>query len=125
MSTRDLRFLNRALEAENAILRGALSAQGVELVAEPPTWAAGLRKQEAEMVGVLLRAHPLALDRYDIEARLPGRDHAAERDVRLVDVLVCTVRRKLGAAAIQTVRGTGYRLADDTASCLLASLSSP
>ena len=120
MSGRDLRFLNRALEAENAILRGALSAQGVELQVGPPAWAVDLRKQEAELVGVLLRAHPLAVDRYDIEERLSGRDHAAERDVKLADVLVCHVRRKLGAASIETVRGTGYRLADVTARRLLA-----
>ncbi|WP_030669133.1 response regulator transcription factor [Streptomyces rimosus] len=40
-------------------------------------------------------------------------DFAYEGDNNIVEVYVSALRRKLGAAAIQTVRGAGYRLASD------------
>ncbi|EHN10191.1 Two-component response regulator [Patulibacter medicamentivorans] len=39
-------------------------------------------------------------------------DHAYEPESNVVDVHVAALRRKLGAASIETVRGAGYRLAD-------------
>jgi two-component system OmpR family response regulator len=38
--------------------------------------------------------------------------HAADRDSNTVEVFVSRLRRKLGASAIETVRGFGYRLGD-------------
>jgi DNA-binding response OmpR family regulator len=40
-------------------------------------------------------------------------DLAYDGDPNIVEVYVSTLRRKLGAAAIETVRGAGYRLVDD------------
>ncbi|MBS1676735.1 MAG: response regulator transcription factor [Actinobacteria bacterium] len=39
-------------------------------------------------------------------------DHAYEPGSNVIDVHVAALRRKLGAEAIETVRGAGYRLAD-------------
>ncbi len=37
-------------------------------------------------------------------------DFAYEGDLNIVEVYVSTLRRKLGAGLIRTVRGAGYRL---------------
>jgi len=37
--------------------------------------------------------------------------HDADRDSNTVEVFVARLRRKLGAAFIETVRGLGYRIA--------------
>ncbi|AWI31015.1 response regulator transcription factor [Streptomyces sp. ICN441] len=39
-------------------------------------------------------------------------DFAYDGDPNIVEVYISSLRRKLGASAIQTVRGAGYRLAD-------------
>jgi len=41
-------------------------------------------------------------------------DHAYEPESNVIDVHVAALRRKLGPATIETVRGAGYRLADGT-----------
>jgi two-component system OmpR family response regulator len=41
--------------------------------------------------------------------------HDADRDSNTVEVFVARLRRKLGAGAIETVRGLGYRMADGPA----------
>ena len=38
---------------------------------------------------------------------------SADRDSNTVEVFIARLRRKLGAAAIETVRGLGYRVAVD------------
>jgi len=50
------------------------------------------------------------VDRFDILEHC--WDHAYEPESNVVDVHVAALRRKLGAGAIETVRGAGYRLAD-------------
>ncbi|WP_320668706.1 response regulator transcription factor [Patulibacter defluvii] len=50
------------------------------------------------------------VDRFDILEHC--WDHAYEPESNVVDVHVAALRRKLGASAIETVRGAGYRLAD-------------
>jgi two-component system OmpR family response regulator len=39
--------------------------------------------------------------------------HASDRDSNTVEVFIARLRRKLGASAIETVRGLGYRLGAD------------
>jgi two-component system copper resistance phosphate regulon response regulator CusR len=50
------------------------------------------------------------VDRFDVLEHC--WDHAYEPGSNVVDVHVAALRRKLGAGAIETVRGAGYRLAD-------------
>ncbi|MDO8209532.1 response regulator transcription factor [Conexibacter sp. CPCC 206217] len=51
------------------------------------------------------------VDRYDVLEHC--WDHAYEPESNVVDVHVGALRRKLGAATIETVRGAGYRLVDE------------
>jgi len=48
---------------------------------------------------------------YVIEERLPGNDHAADRDVHIVRTIVHGLRRRIGKDAVLSVRGVGYQLA--------------
>jgi DNA-binding response OmpR family regulator len=50
--------------------------------------------------------------RADIIEHLPGHDHARERQLQLVDIVVHKVRRKLGALTIEAERGVGFRLGE-------------
>ncbi len=92
------------------VLKGALFAAGGVGIPAPAGWMSGLTAQERALVGLLYACYPRALSTYDILEGLPGRDHARERQVHLVSIVVCKVRRKLGADAIVTERGVGFRL---------------
>lgn len=100
----------RQQEAIIAVLKGALAATGMAQAPEVADWAAGLTKQEAALVGVLFARYPKAIPRADIIEHLPGHDHARERQLQLVDIVVHKVRKKLGADTIEAERGIGFRL---------------
>jgi len=69
-----------------------------------------LNLQQATVMSLLMGAAPRALSRLSIEAALPARDHTKDRQSKLVDVLICKIRKKLGAEAILTVPGLGWRI---------------
>ena len=58
------------------------------------------------MLLVLLQARGRVLSRQQIEERLYSWDAAVESNA--VEVHIHHLRRKLGSAAIQTMRGVGY-----------------
>jgi two-component system, OmpR family, response regulator QseB len=68
-----------------------------------------LTEQEFAVLLALLEDSPKALSRADIQARSGNR----VGDGGAVEVHVHHLRRKLGDAIIQTVRGVGYRIAQD------------
>jgi two-component system, OmpR family, response regulator QseB len=68
-----------------------------------------LTEQEFAVLLALLEDSPKALSRADIQARSGNR----VGDGGAVEVHVHHLRRKLGEAIIQTVRGVGYRIAQD------------
>ncbi|MBK6008005.1 response regulator transcription factor [Ramlibacter ginsenosidimutans] len=68
-----------------------------------------LTEQEFAVLLALLEDRPKALSRADIQARSGNR----VGDGGAVEVHVHHLRRKLGEAVIQTVRGVGYRIAQD------------
>lgn len=68
-----------------------------------------LTEQEFAVLLALLEDRPKALSRADIQARSGNR----VGDGGAVEVHVHHLRRKLGDAIIQTVRGVGYRIAQD------------
>lgn len=98
------------MEAELDVSRAALAAQGLTLI-ETPRWAKGLTRQQRELMGVLLKAAPRAVDRWDILECLTPLDHASERDPHLVTRQVGRIRSILGTDSIETV-SQGYRLSD-------------
>ncbi|WP_354005065.1 response regulator transcription factor [Ramlibacter cellulosilyticus] len=72
--------------------------------------AVELTEQEFAVLLALLEDRPKALSRADIQARSGNR----VSDGGAVEVHVHHLRRKLGDGVIQTVRGVGYRIAEDT-----------
>jgi two-component system, OmpR family, response regulator QseB len=71
-----------------------------------------LTEQEFAVLLALLEDRPKALSRADIQARSGNR----VGDGGAVEVHVHHLRKKLGDALIQTVRGVGYRIPEDASS---------
>jgi DNA-binding response OmpR family regulator len=92
------------------VLKGALSAAGMEAVPAYAAWMSGLSPQERALLGVLYARYPRPVPREVILEFLPGQDHTRERQLQVVDVLVHKLRKKLGAEAVITERGAGFRL---------------
>lgn len=69
-----------------------------------------LSARELALLTVLAQHRGQVLSRDQLRDRVWGVD--AELGSNVVDVHVAAVRRKLGAEAIRTVRGVGYRVAD-------------
>lgn len=94
--------------------RAAIACGGIVL--DPRT--AGVAR---DGVPVKLTSHEFRVLSYLMHHRdriVPGTEivdhlypHACDRDSNTVEVFIARLRRKLGAAAIQTVRGIGYRVA--------------
>jgi len=108
---RRLRADLRAAEARVAGLVAHLRALGAEpfAVAE---WTEDLRPQGVALVSALAAAHPRALDVHALDVAIPRQDHAADRDPRIVNVLIHHVRAELGRDVIENIWGRGYRLSD-------------
>jgi hypothetical protein len=93
-----------------AVLKGALAAAGSEALPIYQAWMDGLTPQEQALLGALFRHYPNPVGTYELLELIPGYDHVQERQAQLVKVKVHHLRKKLGAAAIESVRGAGYRL---------------
>ena len=61
------------------------------------------------MLEHLLRAHPAVVSKESILDAVWGTPD--ETDANIVEVYIGYLRRKLGRARIETVRGVGYRMA--------------
>jgi DNA-binding response OmpR family regulator len=90
-----------------------LSARGISLDliarrAEVNGHAAELSSRELALLEVLLRRPDEVLSREQLLSRVWGLDF--DPGTNVVDVYIGYLRRKLGNATIETVRGAGYRL---------------
>ena len=92
------------------ILKGALAAAGSTEVPTFHAWMKGLTAQERALLGALYRHYPNPVGKYALLDMLPGNDHVEDRQVQLVGIKVCHIRKKLGKDVIENVRGAGYRL---------------
>ncbi len=72
-----------------------------------------LSVREFQILHALARSYPRVLSRTQLEDALYG--WSQEVDSNAVEVHIHHLRRKLGKAAISTVRGVGYRLVDESA----------
>ena len=70
----------------------------------------GLQPRERSVLEVLLRNRDRVLSKERLLRAVWGLD--APGDANLIEVYVSGLRRKIGAARIDTVRGLGYRLVD-------------
>ncbi|MGW3287971.1 response regulator transcription factor [Streptomyces sp. NPDC001002] len=75
--------------------------------------AVGLQPRERAVLEVLLRNRDRVLSKERLLRAVWGLD--APGDANLIEVYVSGLRRKIGAARIDTVRGLGYRLVDPDA----------
>ncbi|MCE0734053.1 response regulator transcription factor [Halomonas sp. G15] len=69
-----------------------------------------LTAQESRLLAYLAHAAPRVVSRSELAEHVYDRDH--EPDSNVIDVQISRLRRKLGAARIETLRGQGYRLVD-------------
>lgn len=74
----------------------------------------GLTAGEGHVLGVLWRAGAVGLVRHErLTEDMPGKAwEDRESDSNTASVLICRLRKKLGAAAIETVFARGYRITD-------------
>lgn len=97
------------LQAMLSLANSRLRSQGLGQVTHVEPWAIGLTQQQASAMQSLITAYPRCLDMFDLDDAVPHNDHAADRNVQaMAKTLVFTLRKKLGATAIET-RGKGYR----------------
>lgn len=104
-----------ALEAENAALKARLAVLERGVGPEDFTgveWMLRHRlpRQQAEVLQALLAARGRPVGRWALAAALTVRDHAADQSPKIVDVLLCKLRKRLGAGVIETVPGAGWRI---------------
>lgn len=97
------------LRATIDVLKGALAAESPAVaLADGRPWMAGLTRQERALAGALLAVSPRVVQSWDLLDLLPGHDHAEDRVLSVVGVIVYRVRRKLGDGVICNSRGEGY-----------------
>jgi DNA-binding response OmpR family regulator len=94
------------------VLKGALAAAGVNWAPTYAAWMSALARQERALVGILFASYPRSMPREAILGLLPSYDHARERQLQIVDILVHKVRKKLGKDTVVTERGEGFRLGE-------------
>jgi DNA-binding response OmpR family regulator len=75
-----------------------------------PEWAMKLSAGQTGLMQGLLEVYPRVLDRWFLEAEvIPKADRAHDRCIKIVDVYVLKIRRRLGLEVIETVHGLGFR----------------
>jgi two-component system, OmpR family, response regulator len=106
----------RALARRGTAPRPRLLSHGA-LVLDPASGdctvagtAVDLQPRERDLLEALLRGQPRVMSKDRLLDAVWGMD--APHDGNVVEVYVSALRRKIGAARIQTIRGLGYRLVD-------------
>lgn len=69
-----------------------------------------LQPQEAQVIMALVRAKGRMVKKVDLWARVWGED--SDTSLKILDVRICHIRRKMGSNAIETLWGQGYRLTE-------------
>jgi two-component system copper resistance phosphate regulon response regulator CusR len=108
-----LRLRAGSPQHDTDVLRyGGLALDRITRRAAVPAGQVDLSAREYALLEELLRHPGQVLSREQLLSRVWGYDHDPGSNV--VDVYVRYLRRKLGAARIETVRGLGYRLRNIT-----------
>ena len=72
--------------------------------------AVRLTSHEFRVLSYLMHNRGKVVSQTELNEHIYAED--ADRDSNTVEVFIARLRRKLGAASIETVRGLGYRMAD-------------
>jgi len=83
-------------------------AQGLAGALREAGMPVSLTAQEFRLLSHLIHAAPRIVSRTELSEHVYDGDQ--EPDSNVIDVQVSRLRRKLGADAIETVRGQGYRM---------------
>jgi two-component system OmpR family response regulator len=67
-----------------------------------------LSGHEFRVLSYLMHHQPRVVTRTELSEHI--YEHDLDRDSNTVEVFIARLRRKLGASAIETVRGIGYRM---------------
>jgi two-component system, OmpR family, response regulator QseB len=94
--------------AGNTLSVGALSLDPVTREAKVSDRPVALSPREFGLLYALMDAPGAILSRAQLEERLYGYDDSVESNA--VEVVIHSVRRKLGREAIENIRGVGWRL---------------
>ncbi|MFO1407758.1 MAG: response regulator transcription factor [Steroidobacteraceae bacterium] len=94
--------------AGNVLSAGGLSLDPVTREARVNGRPVGLSSREFALLYALMDVPSAILSRSQLEERLYGYDDAVESNA--VEVVIHSVRRKLGRESIRNVRGVGWRL---------------
>lgn len=111
----DLRERLRVERARSAMLAARLGLKTGEIEGGErlPVWAKPLTASETALMMALLSVYPRTLSKYELDELTPKRDHVRDRDLKVVEVFMSKVRRKLGDDVIENVWGRGWRCSDE------------
>src|SRR5204863_9948967 len=73
--------------------------------------AVRLTSHEFRVLSYLMHHRDKVVSQSELSEHIYAED--ADRDSNTVEVFIARLRRKVGAASIETVRGLGYRMADE------------
>lgn len=101
---------NARLQAEVQVLRLRLAVTELQTTDVELMLRHKLTRGEASVLATLIAADGRYVDRYRLEAAIPARDHSVDRNVKIVDVLLTGLRKKLGRNVVETMYGLGWRI---------------
>jgi DNA-binding response OmpR family regulator len=105
------RTLGRTPAGAAAFAFGAWQVDPATLSASNGTRTIALSRREVKLLAVLARERGRIVSRRTLLVEVWGMAHAEHIETRTIDMHIVKLRRKLaaGGAAIETVRGEGYR----------------
>jgi DNA-binding response OmpR family regulator len=109
---RELELELQQADAMIDVLKGALAAETVEAIGVPQ-WAKALAPQHRAIMGALVAKFPHYMTREALDSCIPHQDHTVACHLRMIDVLVCRVRKILGPDTFEALRGAGYRVSPE------------
>lgn len=99
------------LEEEVAFLKSELGIRDDAEELHDLKLSLGLRgTTEASVLRRMFDAGGRVVMKVQLQEAIPARDDVRDRLLKEVDIYVCRLRKRLGAQAIETVYGKGYRL---------------
>jgi two-component system OmpR family response regulator len=95
-------------QTRTALTSGALTVDPRDARVTLAGAAVRLSAHEFRVLSYLMHHQPRVVTRTELSEHI--YEHDLDRDSNTVEVFVARLRRKLGAASIETVRGVGYRM---------------
>lgn len=91
------------------MLEAQLTALGAKPADEYPEWATGLRRQQIEIILLLVKAHPRWVTDEYLMNNISHRDPVCDLDIENVKTPICGIRKAFGHDHIENQWGGLYR----------------